>query len=706
MQPEGSLTTFQLVNAGIHFSLALVWAIVAHNAWRFLRTRRPQSRFFRMLPVVTGTVSLAYCVFTLIALIPVPVRHSGSFGIRLIWAFNDATIFVVVALARHMARFFATPEASPPPRPWLAINYGSSVLMTGFALLFLGLLSVPRMPLPTRAYPVTRLLYQIVMLGAIIRQLMRIARPGFWRAGGAAWIARRADIVVLVGALVSLGSWFVLAVTTNWVSEVSIWEEERPWGVALDTIAGIGWAIPLAVRILGDVVRTFLVTTGMIAMTVALYFGARPLVASWLAPDLSPLVDLVSVLGMVLALLPAHSWLRSTVDQLVFRRSRRRRLALQASLQTLSPELGTVGLCRRTLEELVAATEMRGAAILLHTGELVVHGNVAADLLPQVWLPIAAAGAPTHALGAFELRELPADLAESLNDAGVSGVVPIISPRRRWGHLFISTGMLRAAFSEEEVQGAEALGGQLALSLDGAELLARAVAVERALAHSEKLAAIGELAARVAHEIRNPVTAARSLAQQLTRDPTSPLNPEHARLILTELERVERQVAALLRFARREEFRFEPVDLGELVQATVGQLRAQLEANGIDTDVASAAGLTVRADRDKTRQVLINLLENAVEALAGTAPPRRLAVAVTKTNGTASVSVVDNGAAVPVEALPRLFEPFFSLKAHGTGLGLAIAKRTVEAQGGRIEATRAEAAGMTFRIDLPLLPSQ
>ena len=115
--------------------------------------------------------------------------------------------------------------------------------------------------------------------------------------------------------------------------------------------------------------------------------------------------------------------------------------------------------------------------------------------------------------------------------------------------------------------------------LDGAGLLARAVAVERSRAHAEKLAAIGELAARVAHEIRNPVTAARSLAQQLAREPASPLNAEHAGLILSELERVERQVAALLRFARREEFQFAPVDLGELARATVERSRTRLEAS-------------------------------------------------------------------------------------------------------------------------------
>jgi signal transduction histidine kinase len=251
----------------------------------------------------------------------------------------------------------------------------------------------------------------------------------------------------------------------------------------------------------------------------------------------------------------------------------------------------------------------------------------------------------------------------------------------------------------------QAFADQLALVLDGAALLARAVAVERSLAHSEKLAAIGELAARIAHEIRNPVTAARSLAQQLSREPASPLNAEHAGLILTELERVERQVAALLRFARREEFHFESVDLAELVRATVETFRPRLESAGITVELHLRPHTTIHADRDKIRQVLINVIENAVDALGGAAHTKQLSVGVGGVNGTATIQVTDTGPGVSAATLPQLFEPFFSLKPNGTGLGLAIAKRTVDAHGGRIAATSPPGAGMTFEIELPFVPS-
>jgi two-component system sensor histidine kinase PilS (NtrC family) len=259
---------------------------------------------------------------------------------------------------------------------------------------------------------------------------------------------------------------------------------------------------------------------------------------------------------------------------------------------------------------------------------------------------------------------------------------------------------VRGRLGGDDVAVLAAFVGQLARVLDATELLARAVAVERSLAHAEKLAAIGELAARIAHEIRNPVTAARSLAQQLCRDPASLFAAEHG-LILTELERVERQVAALLRFARREDFRFAPVDLAELVRTTVDAFRARLEAGGVALALELDEDVVVRADAEKVRQVLVNLIENAIDALRERGDGRRLAVTVTGANGTAALRVADNGPGVPAAALPHLFEPFFTLKTGGTGLGLAIAWRTVEAHGGRIETTGAPGAGLAVTVVLP-----
>jgi signal transduction histidine kinase len=695
-------STFQLVDAAVHFFPALVWAIVAQNGWRFLRTRRPQSRFFHMLPIVGSTVACGYMLFTVVALIPPELRRNPPTGVLLLFVVNEWSNFAIVALARHLVRFFPTPEEPRPGPGWLAVNYGTSVAMDLLALAYVGLIHMPLIPPRSDVYQVLRNTYQLIILALIVWRMFRIARPGVWEPGGGSWVARRADVVFLGGALVSLGSWVILTLTTRRVVPPTLWEPSVA-GVVLDAIAGFGFAVPLAVRILGEVVRGFLIVAATLATTATVYFGTQRLSAALAEPAVRSLLDVAAVFVLVVLLVPGQAWLRAAIDHVIFRRSRRRRTELQAFVHTLSPELGAVECCRRALPEVIRVMQLRGAAILLHSGDAVVDGTIAFAPVERLWRgDVAAEAFPQHALIGYELRELPEPLKEALSNTDVVAVVPIRSYRRSWGLLLISTGLLGATFSDEDEQGLHSFADQLALTLDGAELLARTVAIERSLAHAEKLAAIGELAARVAHEIRNPVTAARSLAQQLSREPTSPLNAEHAGLILAELERVERQVAALLRFARREEFQFAPVDVGELARATVERSRPRLEASGVELHLSAPDGLMVRADHEKLQAVLINVIENALDALDETTGSRRLELVVSSTNGAVTVQVADNGPGIPADALPHLFEPFFSLKPHGTGLGLAIAKRTIEAHGGRIAAAPATGSGLSLQIELPL----
>ena len=458
------------------------------------------------------------------------------------------------------------------------------------------------------------------------------------------------------------------------------------WFFGLQGAAGIAFAVCFVVRDLADVLRGFVAAAGALGATAGLYFGARRLGGRLADPELRRLVDFAAVLGVAFVLIPGQVLLRGALDQVVFRRSRRRWAEPQAFLQHLSPELGVAECCRRVLAELARAMQFRGVAIMLADAEPVVHGEFALAPLERVWSGCASA-LPPHALGQSGFRGLPLPLLDALTEADVVAIIPVVSPRRLWGHVLVRTDLLGASFSDEDDQALDAVADQLALLLDGAELLARTRAVERSLAHAEQLAAIGELAARIAHEIRNPITAARSLAQQLVQE-ESAFGEEH-RLILAELERVEKQVAALLRFARREEFRFEG-------------FRTRLEAAGVGVELELADGVTARADREKMRQVLINLIENALDALAASPAPRRVGIGVGTANGSALLRVTDSGPGVPADVLPHLFEPFYSRKEAGTGLGLAIAKRTVDAHGGRIELASQADAGMTVRIELPL----
>src|SRR5262249_51458773 len=117
-------STFQLIDAAVHFFPAMIWAIVAQNAWRFLRARRPQSRFFHTLPLVGSTIALGYGLFTVVALIPPDMRRVPPDGVLLLFLLNEWINFTIVAMARHLARYFPTPEEPPPGPIWLGVNYG------------------------------------------------------------------------------------------------------------------------------------------------------------------------------------------------------------------------------------------------------------------------------------------------------------------------------------------------------------------------------------------------------------------------------------------------------------------------------------------------------------------------------------------------------------------------------------------------------
>src|SRR5262249_23324319 len=151
------------------------------------------------------------------------------------------------------------------------------------------------------AYQVLRVVYQLIMLALIVRRIVRIARPGVWEAGGGSWVARGADVAFLGGALVSLGSWLILALTTRRVLPAAVWEPTVA-GVVLDAIAGFGFAVPLAVRILGEVVRGLLIVVTMVATTATVYFGTQRLSAGLSVPAMRPLLDAGAVALLVVLL--------------------------------------------------------------------------------------------------------------------------------------------------------------------------------------------------------------------------------------------------------------------------------------------------------------------------------------------------------------------------------------------------------------------
>jgi len=208
----------------------------------------------------------------------------------------------------------------------------------------------------------------------------------------------------------------------------------------------------------------------------------------------------------------------------------------------------------------------------------------------------------------------------------------------------------------------------------------------------------------VAHEIRNPITAAKSLVQQMGEDPSARENVEYANVALSELERVEKSISHLLRFAREEDIAFAELRLGDVIDAALDTLHDRIAGLGVkvERDVEGAGAL--RGDAEKLRRVLINLLGNALDAFAeAKTPAPRLELAAGKNLAGTEVwlRVRDNGPGMDAERLGRIWSPFYTSKQTGTGLGLALSKKVIEAHGGAIEASSAPGSGSEFIVTLP-----
>ena len=214
---------------------------------------------------------------------------------------------------------------------------------------------------------------------------------------------------------------------------------------------------------------------------------------------------------------------------------------------------------------------------------------------------------------------------------------------------------------------------------------------------------LGQLAAGVAHEIRNPLTSALLLFQTARSDPTAGgLTEEDLELIEQELTRIERSLQTFLDYARPPHPVRTRCELAAILHDALNLLRGRIEQQGVQLtlDVESTAG-AIDADAEQMRQVILNLLLNALDAMRhGGALHVRLARDAQAKQ--VELSVADEGEGIPPHVLPRLFEPFVTGKETGLGLGLVICRRIVEEHGGTIAGRNRPAGGAVFVVRLPL----
>jgi signal transduction histidine kinase len=228
-----------------------------------------------------------------------------------------------------------------------------------------------------------------------------------------------------------------------------------------------------------------------------------------------------------------------------------------------------------------------------------------------------------------------------------------------------------------------------------------------AVQRQEKLASLGTLATGVAHEIRNPLTAIKFRLFSLRKSlPAAQMDNEDVTVINNEINRLERLVKDFLQFARPAEPQLITVPAQRVLQDVQALLASQVEKNGIRLHLEEANGIWLNVDRQQIEQVLINLVQNSAESIAGdgsiTLRARHgLSKLDRRSVPVVILEVTDTGKGIPGDAEARIFDPFFSTKDAGTGLGLSIASRIVEMHGGYIQYQSAPGRGTTFSIVLP-----
>jgi PAS domain S-box-containing protein len=227
--------------------------------------------------------------------------------------------------------------------------------------------------------------------------------------------------------------------------------------------------------------------------------------------------------------------------------------------------------------------------------------------------------------------------------------------------------------------------------------------VEQQLFESEKLAAVGRLAASIAHEVNNPLEAIKNSLYLLTTSKNQDSNTRFLDVARKETERVSHIIRQMLGFARRSG-EVEPTDVNNLIEETLVLVEKKMKQARVRVVRELEPHLPqVRARADQLRQVFLNLILNAQQAIQGEGEVRiRTSSYDQALQPSVSVRISDSGKGISEQDVARIFEPFFSTRAKGTGLGLWVSQDIVRHHGGRIEVTSAEGQGTTFNIILPV----
>lgn len=228
---------------------------------------------------------------------------------------------------------------------------------------------------------------------------------------------------------------------------------------------------------------------------------------------------------------------------------------------------------------------------------------------------------------------------------------------------------------------------------------------QRRLAQTERLATLGELMAGVAHEVRNPLTAIRGYVQIIRQQTDLPVHQEYLSIVLKEIDSINKVIQQLLDFSRPRQSQWQKVPINTLIEESLILVQTSGVQARIDFNTELDATLPpIIADRELLKQVLLNMLINAVQAIGARGAIRIRTWRHTLTH--LAITIEDNGCGIDIDLQKKIFDPFFTTKASGTGLGLALSQRIINAHQGDIRVTSQPGRGATFMLILPINPQE
>lgn len=560
--------------------------------------------------------------------------------------------------------------------------------------------------------------FVVGIAGVTVTSLIRYAREaeGLARAR-TRYLALAASLLALAMVHDTASAAMVEVVGANrWIGQPlvppvsALWALVTAYALLRDRLADLGAALRRSVLRTATLLLLTVPFVYLIVEAEQAYSGSKYLRFS--------LVTLVMFAVAAFVVPPLRQAAHERLDRLLGARGTKHRRALLDFSKEAARFASPSELIARARFELTSPLGLELADILIHDG----HGELiapegwrfagesfdvseVADLLAHFKLARQPVIREEIVLGSTGTAGTVAKRAAAvLARVGAEGAFELRSSDALEGVLLLGGHSDGEPLSSEDVEVLSILSNNLAAALRSARLSLDLEHSREVIARSERLSAIGTLAAGLAHEIRNPLVSIRTFTQLLPERLDDPeFRSRFLELTLSEVDRICALVSELLAFARPAPATLERMDLAGCVERLCLLLSSQARTRGVHLSmIEPRSEIHVVADEDQVKQVVMNVVLNAIQACIDGGRVQVSCYQSDALDGSACIEVVDNGCGIPEDAVGRIFDPFFTSRNEGTGLGLSVAHRIVASHGGSIEVRSRVGQGSTFVVRFPV----